>query len=98
MVFDSLTWIFTLFLSLLKESQDGWGLLREDIHWKMGIKGRRSQCDGWNMAGLFPQWQSVWTQVGQAKTEQQETGRTYYPMKLLERDSSKEKTKKEQSQ
>lgn len=32
------------------------------------------------------------------QTEQQETGRTYYPMKLLERDSSEEKTKKEQSQ
>lgn len=31
-------------------------------------------------------------------TVQQETGITYYPMKLLERDSSKRKTKKEQSQ
>lgn len=31
-------------------------------------------------------------------TVQQDTGITYYPMKLLERDSSKRKTKKEQSQ
>lgn len=49
---------------------------------------------GWVVSTVAKCVDTSWT----GKTEQQETGRTYYPMKLLERDSSEEKTKKEQSQ